>query len=116
MAEEYKGYVRHKSALAILSVISVFSVIGNLSYNILAEYRLGGKDINGLLDYFANQILLPLGGLLIAVFVGWFVAREMLQEELGLKSGWVFRGWYFLIRYVVPAAVFVVLVLGVTGW
>ncbi|QIB66994.1 sodium-dependent transporter [Kineobactrum salinum] len=111
--EEHKGYVRHKSALAILVLIAAFSVVSILGYNTLADYTLAGNDINSTLDYFANQILLPIGGLLIAIFVGWFIRREVCRTELGLGHGALFRVWYFLIRYVVPTAVFLVFVLGV---
>ena len=60
-----------------------------------------------------NQILLPVGGILIAVFVGWCVRRTASVEELGMGDGLRFRLWYFLIRYVAPVAVFVVFILGV---
>lgn len=112
--EEHKGFARHKSALFILGAIAALSVFSILGYNTFAEYTIGGKDINGVLDYFSNQILLPVGGLLIAIFVGWFVNRKVLIGELGLGEGSLFKLWYFLIRYVAPVAVFLVFVLGVS--
>jgi NSS family neurotransmitter:Na+ symporter len=112
--EEHKGFARHKSALVIIGVIAALSVFSILGYNLLADIKLAGKDINGAMDYFSNQILLPLGGLLIAIFVGWFVSRKTSCEELGMGDGLLFKLWYFLIRYVVPAAVFLVFVLGVS--
>jgi len=112
--EEHKGFARHKSAMVILGAIAVLSVLSILGYNTLAEYTIAGKDFNGALDYFANQILLPVGGLLIAIFTGWFVRRQTSQNELGLGDGLLFRLWYFLIRYICPVAVFLVFVLGVS--
>lgn len=66
------------------------------------------------MDYFSNQILLPLGGLLIAVFAGWFMTREGSREELGITNENGYRLWYFLIRFVVPPAVLVIFVMGVS--
>jgi NSS family neurotransmitter:Na+ symporter len=53
--------------------------------------------------------MLPLSGLLTALFVGWFVAKESLQSELAMKGG-SFTLWYSLIRFVTPIAVAVVFV------
>jgi NSS family neurotransmitter:Na+ symporter len=49
--------------------------------------------------------MLPLGGLLIAIFAGWVLKREDSVDELRLGEGLLYRGWYFLIRYVTPLAV-----------
>jgi len=71
--EERFGISRHKSALLVVGSIAVFSVLSILSYNVLGDLNLGRGNINDTLDYFSNQILLPVGGLLIAIFAGWFV-------------------------------------------
>ena len=84
-----------------------------MGYNLLTEYQFIGKDINSLMDYVANQILLPLGGLLIALFVGWFMRRQIVCDELGMGGGILFKAWYLLLRFVAPAAVFVMFILGV---
>jgi NSS family neurotransmitter:Na+ symporter len=56
-------------------------------------------------DYIASNLLLPVGGLLTAVFAGWIVTRDAAREELGMGDGAVFRAWRFLIRYVAPIAI-----------
>jgi NSS family neurotransmitter:Na+ symporter len=111
--EERMNYSRHKSAMLVLGSIAILSIISILGYNILSEYTLGGRDINGVVDYFSNQILLPLGGLFIAIFAGWFVNRETSREELGMEDGPAYKLWFLLIRFVVPPAVFIVFILGV---
>ena len=63
-----------------------------------------------LLDYVTANIMMPLGGLLLAVFVGWRVAPAAIKEELRIKSPWFFNTWFWLLRWVVPvsiAAIFV---------
>ncbi len=112
--EDHYGFPRHKSAIAVVGSVAVLSVLSILSYSVLSELQLFGKDLNGVLDYFSNQILLPLGGLLIAVFVGYRVSRDVAQEELGFTSETLFSIWHFLLRYAVPPAVFIIFILGVT--
>jgi len=112
--EEKKGYTRPKSAMLILGSIAFLSIFSMLGYNVLSSYTFAGKDINGLVDYFSNQILLPLGGLLIAIFAGWVVDKNIAIEELDMGEGGLFKLWHILIRFLVPPAVFIVFVLGVT--
>ncbi|AGA34797.1 Sodium-dependent transporter family protein [Thioalkalivibrio nitratireducens DSM 14787] len=79
-----------------------------LSLNVWAEYTLFDRGILDLLDYLTANILLPLGGFLIALFVGWRMTERSVQSELRLKLGWLFTLWYFLVRYVAPIAILVV--------
>ncbi|MDC0661159.1 sodium-dependent transporter [Marinobacter sp. SS21] len=71
--------------------------------------RFEGKTIFDLLDYFTANVLLPLSGLLTAVFVGWFVARETLAQDMSLTRG-ALSLWLFLLRFVTPIAVVIVFV------
>ena len=84
-----------------------------MSYNVMGEFSIGGKNFNDVMDYFSNQILLPLGGLLLAVFAGWVVKREHTRDELTTLNATSYEIWHFLIRYVVPPAVLVIFVMGV---
>lgn len=76
--------------------------------------RFEGMTIFDLLDYVTANIMLPLSGLLTAVFVGWLVARESLKTDLGLEGG-SFGLWYNLIRFVTPVAVIIVFVYNLMG-
>jgi len=79
-----------------------------LSFNVTADVTLFGKTFFDLLDYLTANILLPLGGLCIAVFVGWVMNRDDSAEELGIKSAVLYKIWRFLLRYISPAAVIIV--------
>lgn len=70
-------------------------------------------DFMGFLDQ-AVEILLPLGGLLIALFTGWVVSKKLMREELPNASDRMFNFWRFTIRFVAPLAVAFVLVFGVS--
>jgi NSS family neurotransmitter:Na+ symporter len=104
---------RHKSAILVVGSIAVLSVLSNLSYNVLSDVTVGGFNFNDGMDYFSTKILLPLGGLLIAVFAGWIVTADATRDELGSLNRLGYSIWRFLIRYVVPPALLVILVMGV---
>ncbi len=66
---------------------------------------------NGLFDLFdivASNFLLPLGGLLIAVFAGWFMRKQSTLAELDIGNGWVYQCWYFAIRYIAPLGLLII--------
>jgi NSS family neurotransmitter:Na+ symporter len=49
--------------------------------------------------------MMPLGGLMLAIFVGWRVAPAAIKEELAIKSPWFFNTWFWLLRWVVPVSI-----------
>ncbi len=61
-----------------------------------------------LIDYLASNIMLPVGGLMVAVMAGWALSRATVMRELGIGSGSGFKLWYGTIRYVVPLALGIV--------
>lgn len=61
-----------------------------------------------LLDYLTANIMLPLGGLLIAIFSVWIMSREASMEELDMRNGFAYKLWRFLVRYITPVAVVIV--------
>jgi NSS family neurotransmitter:Na+ symporter len=61
-----------------------------------------------LLDYLTANIMLPLGGLLIAIFSVWIMRRADTVEELDMGDGAAYRLWHFLVRYITPVAVIIV--------
>jgi neurotransmitter:Na+ symporter, NSS family len=113
--EERYAMPRHKSALLVVGSIAVLSVLSCLSYNVISEYSLSGRNFNDALDYFSTKVLLPVGGLLIAVFAGWIVSKESSRDELTSLNAVAYEVWHFLIRFVVPPALLVIFVVGVIG-
>ncbi len=112
--EDRYGVPRHKSALVVVGSIAVLSIVSLLSYNVMGDVSMGGFNFNDMMDYFSNQILLPLGGLLIAVFAGWAMKKEFSRDELTSLGGATYEIWHFLIRFVVPPALLVIIVSGIT--
>ena len=62
-----------------------------------------------LVEYATSNVMLPLGGLLIAVFTAWLMSRKSVIEELGLGEGFLFQCWLFAVRFVAPIGVVIIL-------
>ena len=93
-----------------------------LSFNVLADFHpldflplFEGKTIFLTIDFIMANLLLPIGAVLTAIFIGWVAKRDSIREEIGLSDGLAWRGWLLLIRFVIPVALVVVLVRGLTG-
>lgn len=76
------------------------------------EYLFGNNSMLDTIDFFSGKFLLPVSGLLIAIFAGYRVANAVWDEELRQISGGARDIWLFLIRFVAPIAVSVILVGG----
>lgn len=65
-------------------------------------------DIFNALDYITANILLPLGGLFIAIFVGWVLPEKRVLVETGMSGGQLYRMWRFSLRYIAPLGIILV--------
>lgn len=63
-------------------------------------------------DWLSGSFLLPLGGLLVAVFAGWVIPKSLMRQELSHASNGLFGFFHFCVKYVVPPAIGVILLLG----
>ncbi|MBK1731834.1 sodium-dependent transporter [Thiococcus pfennigii] len=79
-----------------------------LSLNVWSEITVFGLGFLALFDFLTANILLPLGGLLIAVFAGWVLSRAASVDEFAMGEGLGYRLWRLLIRFVAPIAVAIV--------
>lgn len=79
------------------------------SFNIWSESTLFGRNFFNLLDDLTSNLMLPLGGITIAIFAGWLMTKEISKGELGMKGKVGYQIWRVLIRYVAPVAVLIVL-------
>lgn len=79
-----------------------------LSFNVWKSNTLFGMNFFEVLDYLTANIMLPLGGVAIAVFAGWAMSRSVTENELEMNSVKIYSLWRFLVRYITPAAVILV--------
>lgn len=101
------GFSRRRAVWLLGACAWLIGIACALSFNLLDDVRpIGGMILFDLLDFVTANIMLPLVGLLIALFTGWAMRRSSCAEEFG--AGTSFRLWYFLIRYITPALVLMV--------
>ena len=75
------------------------------SFNIWSEVKWFGKNIFELVDFLTAQIMLPVGGVLIALFAGWLMSRADSEAELAAEDPRHYQAWRILVRYVAPIGV-----------
>jgi NSS family neurotransmitter:Na+ symporter len=105
---EERKISRSRATLLVSLGVTVFAVISSLSFGVMKDYTLGGLNFFELLEYITAKILLPFGGMLICIFVGWRVDRKILRAELtnrGTVAFYFFSIYSFLLRYIAPVAI-----------
>jgi NSS family neurotransmitter:Na+ symporter len=101
------GFGRRITAI-VTGLAAWFLGIGcALSFNLLAEYKLAGRTMFDTLDFLTTNIMLPLGGLAIALFAGWVMMQRATRDEFG-DAVRQYAWWRVAVRYVAPAAIAIV--------
>jgi NSS family neurotransmitter:Na+ symporter len=106
---ENRGFSRPRAAALGGIVVWLLGIACLLSLNAWSEITVFGKGFLDLFDYLTANILLPLGGVCIAIFAGWIMRRASTEDELGLPAhSLAYRIWLVLVRFVAPACVVLV--------
>ncbi|MBH5319820.1 sodium-dependent transporter [Paenibacillus sp. GSMTC-2017] len=106
-AMDYFGWKRPMAVIIVASLCFLAGVPAALSLGGQLDWLVfGGKPLFDWMDFLGTNILLPLNGLILTIFVG-FVWKGA-AEESGLTSMW-FRIWLFMLRFVAPILVLLVL-------
>lgn len=111
--QEEKGMSRGSATIANTLIVMVFATLCALSFGCLSDVTIFGQTFFNLFDYVASNILLPVGGLLITIFVGWKLQPSVIREQmLGAAHSPLavatMRVITFLIRYIAPVAIVIV--------
>ena len=108
LVEEYNAK-RTRVAVTIGAACWLLGIGSVLSFNVWADVHIvGGLTFFDFVDYVSGKILLPLGGLLIALFAGWVLPKTIAAEQLGFGEGWQWLVWNVAIRFAAPVGVVVV--------
>lgn len=103
------------SILVSLSTMSL-GVFCCLSFGVMADFTIFGMNLFDLFDSLSSKVLLPVGGILISLFVGWYLDRKLVYMEItnnGTLSARYFGILRFLIRWVAPLAITSMFVKGI---
>jgi NSS family neurotransmitter:Na+ symporter len=104
---------RTAAALALAGLAWLLGLLTIFSFSLWPQWRPGGRTLFAWIDWVSADVLLPLCGLLIAVFVGWRMRRESARDELFVEHPRLFVLWHGLLRYVVPPAILLILIAGI---
>ena len=97
-------------ASTIFFIVGVFALLSyTADYGVI--FTFGGQPLFDLLDKLTTNVLLPLGGLTVAIFVGFVVRKERIHAAMSeFVSKGFFEVWYFNVRFIaIPALVFTLL-------
>lgn len=111
LTKNKEGRGRNRTAWLMGAAIFIVGIPSALSYSILSDVSIFGKNIFDAVDFLVSNILMPTGALLISIFVSYKMKKDLLKSELiqdSKRLNLVFHVWYFLIRYVVPIVIIVV--------
>lgn len=110
------GMSRPKATLLTIAALVVLGSSCALTNSTLAGFKLFGMTMFDLFDFASSNVLLPLGGILLALFVGWVWGRDNFQQALSnqgaLRNARVTGAVFFLLRYVSPLLILVVMLKG----
>jgi NSS family neurotransmitter:Na+ symporter len=109
---------RRKATFAASTVMAIMCILSSLSMGTLAGVQIFGVGFFDFFDILTDKIFLAIGGMLLAIFVGWFMNKEELRNELtndGTITFGLFELWYNLIKYVIPIAIAIVAAMGIAA-
>lgn len=113
---EEKGLKRNTAVIVTVIVIASIGSLATLSGSVLSHVLIWGKNFFDLFDFTSSNILMPLGGLVIAVYVGWVMGKSRIAEELSnresLKQEKLIEAFSFIVRYITPVAIGIILLNG----
>jgi len=110
---ENRNMTRIKAAYIAGFIAWFLGLLTVLSFNHWAfEFTFAGTiKENGLFDIFdilTSNIMLPLGGVLVAIFTSWLMSRSSTIDELGVGDKNIYKIWHFIVRYIAPLGVIII--------
>jgi NSS family neurotransmitter:Na+ symporter len=112
---------RKKYTWIIGGFIFIVGIPSCLSFGVLSDFEIFGKTVFDTMDYAVSNVLMPLGALLISLFVSRKVSKSILVDELQQGSNvgvFFFNLWYYSLKYLTPISIVIVFLdaLGVLDW
>lgn len=111
LAIDRYGLTRFKASLFmglffyLIGIVVIYS--GSNDYGALLTW--GGKNLFDWIDYVTASIMLPLGGLVMAIFIGYVIERNRVEAAVKHQLGFAYGIWRFSLRYIAPVALVIVM-------
>lgn len=107
---------RKKATLIASLSISVLGIFAAASWGWFDSFTVAGNNFFGILNFTSANILLPIGGFFIVIFVGWFFGRKKVRDEIsnqGSLKARLLGVFLFLVRFIAPIAIALVFLNGI---
>lgn len=105
---ENRGLSRAKASVYTGLACWALGLGSLLSFNLWADARVSGRNFFELLDFITADIMLPVGGILVAIFAGWIMQGQDSQKELALGN--LYPYWRWATRFLAPVMVTLIFV------
>ena len=100
---------RRRASWIFAALIFLLGIPSALSYGVMSDFTIMGKNFFDFADYLTSSILMPIGALFISLFAGFHYSKKISQQELS-SSPVIFNIWLMIVRYLAPAAILVILI------
>lgn len=114
-ANESFSWGRRKASLIFSALVFVLGIFCSLSFGCLSNFTICGKTVFDLFDFITANLLMPIGAIFFTLLIGWHLPKADVYDELsnsGAIKPKLFNIFYFIIRYIAPLALLVVLISG----
>lgn len=104
-------YSRKKISWISGLVVFAAGIPAALSFSVLKDFQLFEKTVFDMTDYLVSNIMLPLGCLLIALFISFKMDKQLVRDEFALSSSHspvMYTVWSFLMKWIVPLTIIIV--------
>ena len=102
---------RSKAALILTTACSLIAVFCSLSVGAYSELQLFGMSLMDFCDFLTAQIMLPAGAFFTSILIGWFVERNLVENEFtnnGTLKASFFKAYVFSVKYIVPLCILLI--------
>ena len=109
---------RRKSSIISMVVVFFVGVFCALSFGPLEHVKFFGRTFFDFFDLITASYMMPIGALAMTIFLGWFYPKVEVKDEItngGMLKGKLFELYYFILRFVAPIALVIIIISGIVG-
>lgn len=113
--EEFR-WPRMKATFVCLGILAVIGASATLSTSVLADFKVWDKNLFDLYDFLTSNVIMPISGIAVAVYLGWRWGNKKIQDEASnqgeINNIRFVRVLVFILKYIAPVAITAILIKG----
>ena len=109
---------RWVACVVVFGIVLVLGVLSSLGFGVLSGVKLElpsgfAYQILDIFDYLANSILMPVVAILTCILAGYFIDKNLISDEIGLKKRSSRAYFRIMVRYIAPVCMAIILISGI---